>query len=512
MNNSIFRSWFPNHLKLTVLLSISIFFSLCSGIPNSIYSYIISDQSANSSDLSMAMFAYCTGMVCSIPLIFRLTLFLPKKRLIIFCILLLISINGILSINQAPLINVMMMFIFGCVKIIVTMAMITELMPYLMPKGERYQMYAIYYPMNLILPIIGGLISIFLAKEYYWELGYHFQNLMLFISLLFVTIFFKTQHIKSIPLFQYDWLGTILLAASLLCFSFVASYGLQNNWMYSRSILIAIVLCIIFFTIFFNRNYKKKRKIISFSVIWNKGTFLTLLTIFILGIFYANSSLLSNLMNTILPSSPVKQAEINAYIIIGYLIGAIVVYLYFKRTKKCKLIFLISAFLYLSSNIILFTLIDPRTPVEYLILPIILRGMAVMISFIATAVYLAANVPTKIFLPSIVLFLLVRTFFVTVFWSAFINNWFNKLQLIHQTRLAEIMTSNESINSTLLLSLKKQSSLLGLHDLYLYLTIFNLFVILIIALLPYHSSTQRHIFNWGKKKNTKELIQATPIS
>jgi len=512
MNNSLFRNWVPQQLKFTILLLIAVALSFCSGIPSTIYSYIISDQAANSADLSMAMYAYCTGMVCSISLIFRLTMFMPKKRLITFCLLLLMAINFALSINQAPLVNVMLMFVFGCVKIILTMAMISELMPYLMPTGERYQMYAIYYPMNLIFPIIGGLVAAYLAKQYYWELGYHFQNLMLFISLLLVIICFKTQHIKKIPLFQYDWLGTILLASSLLCFSFVASYGLQNNWLNSKSIIIAIVLTLIFFVLFFNRNFKKKRKIISFSAIRNKGTFLTLLTVFILGIFYSNTSLLSNLMNILLPSNPTKQAEINSYVIIGYFVGSIVVYLYFKSTKKCKAIFLISALLYLISNIIIFNLINVNSPLEYLILPIILRGMAVIISFIATAVYLAANVNGKDFLHSIVLFLLVRTFFVTVFWSSVLSNWFNKLQLVHQTRLNELMSDQQIVDRSLLSNFQKQANLLGLHDLYFYLCLINVLVVLIIAFLPYHSSTERHIFNWGTKKNAKELIQATPMS
>ena len=511
MGNSVFRNWVPQSWKLSILLLIAISLSCCSGIPSTIYTYLIGGQSANSADLSMAMYAYCTGMVCSISLIFRLTLFLPKKRLIVLSILLLAIINTILAINHSPLINVMLMFVFGCVKIIVTMALITELMPFLMPTGERYQMYAIYYPMNLVFPIVGGLIAAYLAQHYFWELGFHFQNILLGICLLLVIICFKTQHIKPVPLFQYDWLGTVLLAASLLSFSFVASYGLQNNWLYSRSILIGIVLTFVFFVLFFNRNYRKKRKIIKFSSIGNKATFLTLFTVFILGLFYSNTSLLSNLMNLLLPGNPSKQAEINSYIIVGYILGSLVVYLYFKRTKKCKAIFLISALFYLLSNVLILQLLDSRTSLEMLILPIIIRGMAVMISFIATAVYLAGNVPAKEFLHSIVLFILVRTFLVTVFWSSLISNWFNRLQILHQTRLAELMPGNPSIDRTALLSFQKQASLLGLHDLYFYLCLANVLVILIIAVLPYHSSTVRHIFNWGTKKNTKELIQVTPM-
>src|SRR5690606_41572353 len=112
-----------------------------------------------------------------------LTSIMSKKRLIIFCLIILMFINLGLALNYAPLINVMLMFLFGCVKIILTMALISELMPFLMPTGERYQMYAIYYPMNLIFPIIGGLIAAYLARKH-WELGYYFQTMMLFISLL----------------------------------------------------------------------------------------------------------------------------------------------------------------------------------------------------------------------------------------------------------------------------------------------------------------------------------------
>ena len=198
MSNSLFRDWIPQKFKLSILLLIAVSLSFCSGIPSSIYTYIISDQAANSADLSMAMYAYCAGMVCSISLIFRLTIFMPKKRLIIFCLIILMFINLGLALNYAPLINVMLMFLFGCVKIILTMALISELMPFLMPTGERYQMYAIYYPMNLIFPIIGGLIAAYLARQH-WELGYYFQTMMLFISLLVVS---KHSILKRSPYFN----------------------------------------------------------------------------------------------------------------------------------------------------------------------------------------------------------------------------------------------------------------------------------------------------------------------
>src|SRR5690606_20350221 len=115
------------------------------------------------------------------------------------------------------------------------------------------------------------------------------------------------------------------------------------------------------------------------------------------------------------------------------------------------------AIFYLISNILVYKLINIQTPLEYLILPIIFRGIAIMISFIATAVYLAGNVNGKAFLHSIVLFLLIRTFFVTVFWSSIISNWFNKLQLIHQTRLAEVIDSGEILDRNFISNFQKQA-------------------------------------------------------
>jgi hypothetical protein len=43
-------------------------------------------------------------------------------------------------------------FFIGSAKIIVTMAIIGEMIPFLMPRGERYQLYAVYYPMTMIIP------------------------------------------------------------------------------------------------------------------------------------------------------------------------------------------------------------------------------------------------------------------------------------------------------------------------------------------------------------------------
>jgi len=512
----VFRAWVPRQLDLWILLLMSVMLSFNNGIPTSINTYMMNGQAGIPADMSMASYAYYTGMSCAIPLIFRVNDFTSTKKLLLVVFIVLIFLNFVLAQTTEPLSAVMAAFGVGFVKIFGSVRILGELMPMIMPTGERYEMYSVYYPIAILVPALSSLIAAHISDSYQWELSFHFQNLLLFVcTLITVLLFHEDDRKKRVPLYQYDWLGTVLLSAALLLIAYVTTYGLTENWFHSPHILIGTIGAVIATLLFLHRNARVKRKLFSFDMLKLRAVPITLGTLFFLGIFYSSSSLITSLSGIIVPGNPVENALISSYPIVGYIVGSIFSYLYFKRTKDCRYIFVFSCLCYLICNVWIYCLINPQTDPSALFLPLFFRGMGLIISYITAGVYLGGNVPVKAFLPSVVFLIFVRSYLVPIVWANAISNWYYHRQQINLAYLANGIDKIDPLvlgrGAGIVRSVQTQASLLALRDIFGTLNILGLVLLLVIFFFPYHSSTIRRIFNWRKKKaRYKELIQALP--
>src|SRR4051812_29504365 len=110
MINRIFYDWVPQKMDFWLLLFLNITMAFTSGIPSTITPYVIGAQSSVAADVSMASFAYFTGMACVFPIILRLKQFTNTKFILGYSFATLIFFNFILSQTNAPLAMVMASF------------------------------------------------------------------------------------------------------------------------------------------------------------------------------------------------------------------------------------------------------------------------------------------------------------------------------------------------------------------------------------------------------------------
>lgn len=514
MRDRIFRDWLSAGWELFFLFVLNILLSFNNGIPSSINSYVMSGYAGISADLSMATYCYYAGMVCAIPLVFRLLKLFSKKTILIVSIFIILASNAVLEHANNGVNICMATFFIGSAKIIVTMAIIGEMIPFLMPRGERYQLYAVYYPMTMVIPALASYVSALFATRFYWETVFLFQNILLAIALLICIIFLKSSDFKKVPLYQYDWFGSILLCISLLNFAYFSTYGLTQNWFHSKFILVTGIVSLCFFVLFVNRSALIRKSLLNFEAFSTRILPISIGTIFLFGIFYSSTSLYSSLLGITLGTNPLKAAEINTYVIPGYIIGAVISYVYFKITKKCKFILAFSAACYTLSSFFFAGIADQQTDAVFFYLPLTLRGMGVITSYIGIGVYMAGNIPSKYYLSGLVFLILTRSFFVPVVWSNMIANWYYHLQVYHANDLASIIDRTNSLvlqRGNMMKSVQTQAALLSVRDAYTWLSIIGVVLTFIILIFPFHSSPIRRVFDWKRKNATKEALQI-PIS
>ncbi|MDR3711335.1 MAG: hypothetical protein P4L51_00845 [Puia sp.] len=510
-----FYDWVPPRLDIWLMLLLSIILAFNSGIPSAISGYIIGSQSAIPADMSMANFAYSCGMACVLPLTMRIKQLTSSKSILCGALLIIILMNFTLSQTNEPLVMVLASFVIGCVRMVATLEVVLSLMPILMPKGERYQFYSVYYPISLIFGPLSGFLTAIISDHVNWKFSFHLQNLFLFAGLLITVLFVHPKRYgRKIPLYQYDWLGTIFLAASLLLISYLFSYGLTKDWFTSMKMQGAAIGVMISLVLFLQRSLRVKRPLADLKVLTYWKAVAGLIMIFLLCLLYNSTSLLSPFMNIVLKSNQLESAKVNTYIIPGFIAGSLLSYVYYRKFTNFNVMAGMACVCFLASNIFMYYLTSSLTSSADLFLPLFFRGMAIAVSYISVGLYVAGSVPVSYFIDLSTLLIILRSVISPVLASALYANLIYRGQIKYVNYLAGKMDGLNSYvtarGAGVVSSVKVQASMLAVRDVYGILIIAGIVLLAVIIVFPFHGSNKRTVLDWKSPFYKNDLAQAIP--
>ncbi len=516
MKTRLFYDWVPENFDFWILLSLAIMLAFNGGIPSTIYSYVIGAEGADSADLSMASYSYVAGLSIVLPLASRLKQLTNSKRILGACFLLLIFLNFALSEAGGPLPMVMISFLIGIVKMLATLEVVLAMIPMLMPKGERYQLYCTYYPLSLIFSPISGWLAAWLAGKMNWEFSFHEQNLFLFAGLMLIVGFVHSEkNIRKVPLFQYDWFGSIALAGCLLLTSFCLCYGQMYDWFASTHIQAGVAGAALFLVLFFQRSFRIKRPLVDISVLSYWKALAGIFVLFMLCVFFNTTSLLNPFLVIILRNNPQESAMVNLYGLPGYLTGSAICFFYYRKNTRYNAMAALACACYLLSNAWMFFLISGATASSDLVGPLFFRSMGAIVTYISTGLYLTRNLPPRL-VPHITFIIVgLRSFGAPIFASTLFSNWMYRAQVQHIDRIAGRIDALDfmarSRGSGIFTSIRTQASLLAMRDIYGFLSMAGIVFLVILIVFPFHGSTKRIVFDWSNPANAGELVQSVPL-
>lgn len=516
MKNRMFHSWVSARLDLPLLMIINVCIGFSSGISSSLAVYMVSGLSTNPADGSMCTYAYLSGMSVAFPLVQALTNFLHSRKLLCIACILLIFLNFVLSRTDSAPLMILCTFLIGMLRLVGIMIVLISLLPILMPKGERYQLYALYYPVSLIVSNISGAVLVHLADRFNWQFSFHFCNLLLFLVLI-IAIILMHPHGKGrkIPLWKFDWFGLLLISICMLSTDYVLGYGQTEDWLKSGPIRLNIILTIILTVVFLYRNAFQKKPLIHFELLRYRNVWLGLLILFLLGAFYSVTGSLNTLMGITFRNNPLESADENLYIVPGYIAGSVLCFLYYRRHTRFRDMIVLCITCYLASNIMIYFAVDQQAGKNEFFLPLFLRGTAVIISYITIGLYVAAQVPAKKFPKVPVLLIFVRSYLATVLWSSMYSNYLYRAQQKMLQRMALWIDSNGSPGTSILYNgnvpdystMRTQATMMAVKELYGWLTIAGLILLAFILFFPVYAEMDRRIFNWNKARNARDVAQ-----
>jgi len=433
--NKIFYEWVHVRLHLLLLILLLIPLSIANGVVGSASVYMVGSLSAIPADITMASYAFTIGLVTGIPLVLWLKEEFTSKVILMGVFGGLIITNFVLGHTDEPLILVMTSFVAGFIKIIGLLEVLATLIPILMPKGERYRLYAVYYPVNLISAQLITIIFVALANTYNWQLGQLFLNVPLFLGLLIAIVLVHPHYPeKRLPAFEFDWPGLVLSMICMLLLSYILTYGQVKDWFASSEIMISTVFCLLSLILVISRTFVVERPFLDLHVFEYKNVVFGLIIMFVLGLFYAASNLQTAMISIILKSDQIEATRVNLYMIPGFAAATLIGYFYYRKFNGFKTIIVIVAVCYTISFIQLYFLTTPQATSQDFYLPMFFRGTAILLSYMAIGIYIADGIPFIQFFSVIFYYLTIRTFLGPVIWSSFLSNLFYR-RTIHNINL-----------------------------------------------------------------------------
>ncbi|WP_454801284.1 hypothetical protein [Mucilaginibacter phyllosphaerae] len=435
LENKIFFEWVRKELHLLLLVLLLIPLGFTGGIVSNVSGYITGGLGAIPADITMASYAHTIGLIIGVPFVLSFKQIITSKNLLLGVFSGLIILNLVIQYTDQPLILVMASFVAGFFKILGLLEIFATLIPILMPKGERYRLYAVYYPVTLIAAQLTTMFMAYAADHMNWQFGHFFLMVPLLAGIVLILFFVHPNFPgEKIPLYNFDWLGLVLFTISMLLLDYVLSYGLTEDWLSSRKIIVGIAACVLTLTLLLSRTYIVRQPILNLHVLRYKNVRLGLITMFILSLFFAASSIQNNMMNLVFKGNAVEITRINLYMIPGFITATIIGYLYYRKFTSFRFMIIFVVLCYTISFVQLYFITTLTATSQDFYLPMFFRGTAILLSYMAVGIYVANGLPFLEFFSVTVFYLGMRVFFGPAVCSAYLS-YFYYHRLIHNVNL-----------------------------------------------------------------------------
>ncbi|MCL1943100.1 MAG: MFS transporter [Candidatus Azobacteroides sp.] len=424
-----FRKWVPVWLQVVAALAILIPTMLINGAYTGSSVDISSFLGVLTEDINMAYYAASAGMAAAYPLIVKIRPIATTKTILLCDLILQVFLSLLCATTSHIEVITGCSFFIGFLKAFTMLEIMTILMPIFSPNNQRSKFYAFFYPISLGTGQISLALTSNLAYLYQWQYMYYLMVGMLLSAILFVLICFRYgRRPIRIPVKEIDWGSVSLITIFFLSTIYVFTYGKTNDWFASPPIIVGCILIFLSVILFVKRQLTSESPYVNLSVLTNKNSLTGYFFMFITMFFSASSSLISSYENTVLRLDSVYTNRIYIWMLPGFIIGAVISWYWFEKRLRMRWIVSLGFLCYTLSLSLLYFQIHPYGLYEDLYMPIVLRGIAMMVLFIAFGVYMIEGLPRSKYIYNAFFMISTRSVLAPTICASIFSNWLYFLQ------------------------------------------------------------------------------------
>lgn len=395
----------PNFLPRRLKPWLFIFFVLIVQFSGGLYLAAASDMVGTTAlmqeDILMAGYASLVGMAINFAVMFRIKFRFSTRTQLLAAAIVLIAANMICAHTDNVPLLVATCFVAGWFRMQATFACNSTIQLWLTPVRDMAIFFCYVYIVVDSVIQLSGIATIYTAFFSQWEYMHLIMTGLLALMMVMVMILVKpVRGPMFIPLLGIDWIGSLLWAGFMLCFTFVCVYGNYFDWWYAVEIRGAVLLGLVCVAInlwratFLHHPYISFRAMKNRNVIRATGIYMVFFTLLATEHVFEHSY-----AATILGFDKTNLIDLNWYVFAGIIVGCALIYFTFAlrrwRYKTMTAIGFALAAVYLAY---FYFLIDYGVEKEMLFIPLFFRGMAsVVISIIFLTSIVQSGLPFQVF-------------------------------------------------------------------------------------------------------------------
>ena len=395
----------PNYIPRRLKPWLFIFFVLIIQFSGGVYLAAASDMVGTTAlmqeDILMAGYASLIGLTINFAVMFRIKFrFSNRTQLLTACIV-LIAANLICANTESVPILVVSCFIAGWFRMQATLACNSTIQLWLTPVRDMAVFFCYVYIIVDSVIQLSGIATIYTAFFSQWEYMRWIMVGLLALMMILVMILVKpVRGPMFIPLLGIDWIGAILWACFMMCFTFICVYGNYFDWWYAVEIRIATILGLVCMVTNLWRASFLHHPYISFRAMRNRNVIRATIIYLVFFTLIATEHVFEHTYAAnILGFDETNLIDLNWYVFAGIVVGCGFTYLTFAlrkwRYKTMTAIAFALAIVYLAY---FYFFIDYGVEKEMLFVPLFFRGAAaVIISIVFLTSIVQSGLPFQVF-------------------------------------------------------------------------------------------------------------------
>lgn len=382
-----------------------IFFVLIVQFSGGLYLAAVTDMVGTTAlmqeDILMAGYASLIGLAINFAVMFRIKFRFSTRTQLLAAAAVLIAANIICAHTTSVPVLVVTCFIAGWFRMQATLACNSTIQLWLTPVRDMAIFFCYVYIIVDSVIQLSGIATIYTAFFSQWEYMHWIMTGLLLLLIVMVLIFVKpVRGPMFIPLLGIDWIGALLWAVFMMCFTFICVYGNYFDWWDSveiRGVALLGGICLginLWRATFLHHPYISFRAMKNRNVIRATAVYLVFFTLIATEHVFEHSYAAN-----ILGFDETNLIDLNWYVFAGIIAGCAFTYFTFALRKwRYKTMTAIAFFLAVLYLAYFYFMIDYGVEKEMLFIPLFCRGAAaVIISIVFLTSIVQSGLPFQVF-------------------------------------------------------------------------------------------------------------------
>lgn len=391
----------PRRLKPWLFIFFVLIVQFSGGVYLAAASDMVGTTALMREDILMAGYASIVGLAINFAVMFRVKFRFSNRTQLLVSALVLIAANLVCAYTTSVPLLVATCFVAGWFRMQATFACNSTIQLWLTPTRDMSVFFCYVYIVVDSAIQLSGIATIYTAFFSQWEYMHWIMIGLLALMMLMVVVLVRPVRAPMfIPLLGIDWLGSVIWAGFMLCFTFICVYGGYFDWWDAWEIRWAAVLGVALLAINLWRASFLRHPYVSFQAMRNRnvvratGVYLVFFTLMATEHVFEHSYAAS-----ILGFDETNLIDLNWYVFAGIVAGCAFTYFTFAlrkwRYKTMTAIGFALAAVYLAY---FYFGLDYGVEKEALFVPLFVRGAAsVIISIVFLTSIVQSGLPFQVF-------------------------------------------------------------------------------------------------------------------